>query len=111
VQDPLITDDQIDLTPTEEMAQAAQDAIEAKRTKAPNERGMGMVCMARARDIASRTQLTVEAVRGMVDFFSQCEAGKKDEWKPSGKRWQEYHALGGDHGMAWAKRKLAEMKA
>jgi len=108
---PDIADDEIDLTPTEEMADAAQQAIEAKRTKAPNERGMGVVCMARARDIASRTQLTVEAVRGMVDFFSQCEAGKKDEWKPSGKRWQEYHALGGDHGVVWAKQKLAELKA
>lgn len=102
-------DDSIDLRPTEEMAQNAQAALDAKRAKATNERGMGTVSAQRARDIADRTTLTVEAVKGMIDFFSKCEASNQEGWKDKGKRWQEWHAMGGDAGFAWAKEKLTEL--
>lgn len=99
----------VDLRPTEEMAQNALAALEAKRGKASNERGMGAVSAQRARDIADRTVLTAQAVKGMIDFFSKCEASNQEGWKDKGKRWQEWHAMGGDAGFAWAKEKLAEM--
>jgi len=99
----------IDLQPTEEMAQNALAALEAKRGKASNERGMGAVSAQRARDIADRTVLSVQAVKGMIDFFTKCEASNQEGWKDKGKRWQEWHAMGGDAGFTWAKEKLAEM--
>jgi phage gp29-like protein len=99
----------IDLMPTADMAEAANNALEAKRAMATNERGMGAVCMARARDIVGRTSLTVSAVKGMADFFQRCESANRSEWKQGGKKWQEWHSMGGDAGREWALSKLKEL--
>jgi len=100
----------LDLTPSEEMAQAAMKALDAKRNKGDKERGMGSAYVMRARDIADRVRMEPETVKAMALFFSQVEASNQEGWKENGKRWQEYHAFGGDAGKAWAMERIAKIK-
>ena len=112
--DPLTAarEDEIDLRPTAEMAANAQDALDIRRTKPTSERGMTAVGIARARDIANRTNLTPDTVRRMVSFFARHEVDKSGEtWPAKGKGWQAWHGWGGDAGYRWAKAKLKLIEA
>jgi phage gp29-like protein len=100
----------IDLMPSEEMAQAAMKALDAKRNKGDKERGMGSAYVMRARDIADRVRMDPETIKAMALFFQQVEASNQDGWKENGKRWQEYHAFGGDAGKAWTMERIAKLK-
>lgn len=102
--------DDLDLTPSEEMAQSAMKALDAKRNKGDKERGMGSAYVMRARDIVDRVRMEPETIKAMALFFSQVEASNQDGWKEKGKRWQEYHALGGDAGKAWVMERIAKLK-
>ena len=104
--------EEIDLKPTEEMARAAQNALDVRRTKPVSERGMTAVGIARARDIINRTNLTPDTVRRMVSFFARHEVDKKGAtWGEKGKGWQAWNGWGGDAGYAWAKAKLKLIEA
>jgi len=102
---------EIDLRPTEDMAKAAQDALEIRRIKPASQRGMTAVGIARARDISNRTQLTPDTVKRMVSFFARHEVDKQGEsWSEKGKGWQAWHGWGGDAGREWANAKLKQLE-
>lgn len=102
----------IDLRPTEEMARNAERALEVRRQKPESQRGMTAVGIARARDIANRTELSEDTIRRMVSFFARHEVDKKGStWDEQGKGWQAWQGWGGDAGRAWAERKLAQLDA
>ena len=101
----------IDLRPTDDMAKAAQDALEIRRQKPASERGMTSVGIARARDISNRSELSAETVKRMVSFFARHEIDKKGEtWDEKGKGWQAWHGWGGDAGREWANAKLKQIE-
>jgi len=100
----------IDLRPTDDMAKAAQDALEIRRTKPASERGMTAVGIARARDIANRSELSPDTVKRMVSFFARHEVDKQGEtWSDKGKGWQAWHGWGGDAGREWAISKAKQL--
>ena len=100
----------VDLTPTEEMADAARRALEARDEAPPSQRGMTSVGLARARDLLNRRTLSPETVRRMKAYFDRHEIDKRGEtWPSRGPGWQAWHGWGGDPGRAWATRKVAEL--
>ena len=102
----------VDLTPTEEMANAARRALEVRAEKPESQRGMEAVGIARARDLANRRTLSPETVREMVGWFARHEIDKEGEtWGDEGPGWQAWNGWGGDPGRAWAERKVAELMA
>lgn len=100
----------IDLRPTEQMAKNAQRALEVRRQKPASQRGMTAVGIARARDIANRTELSEDTVRRMASFFARHEVDKQGStWDEQGKGWQAWQGWGGDEGFAWAKRIVKQL--
>jgi phage gp29-like protein len=100
----------IDFRPTEQMAKNAQRALEVRRQKPSSQRGMTAVGIARARDIANRTELSEDTVRRMASFFARHEVDKQGStWDEQGKGWQAWHGWGGDEGFAWAKRIVKQL--
>jgi len=86
-----------DLTPTPEMAQAAQAALEARRIAPIGQRGMTAAGLQRARDIAAGVELTQTAKNKMKALFSTAESGEVGS-----KQWQTYQGWGGDAGKEWS---------
>jgi hypothetical protein len=102
--------DDVDLTPTQAMADAARRALEVRESKPPSERGMTDTGIARARDLQNRRTLSPETVREMRAWFARHEVDKSGEtWDQQGKGWQAWHGWGGDAGRAWAERKVKEL--
>ena len=100
----------IDFRPTEQMAKNAQRALEVRRQKPSSQRGMTAVGIARARDIANRTELSEDTVRRMASFFARHEVDKQGStWDEQGKGWQAWQGWGGDEGFAWAKRIVKQL--
>ena len=100
----------VDLRPTQQMAENAQRALEVRRQKPASQRGMTAVGIARARDIANRTELSEDTVRRMVSFFARHEVDKEGiTWDEQGKGWQAWNGWGGDEGYSWAKRIVEQL--
>jgi phage-related protein (TIGR01555 family) len=100
----------VDLTPTEEMADAARRALEARAEAPPSRRGMTSVGLARARDLLNGRALSPETVRRMKAYFDRHQSDKQGAtWGDRGPGWQAWHGWGGDAGRAWAERKVAEL--
>jgi HK97 family phage prohead protease len=104
--------EEIDLTPTDEMAE------EAKRGLAWREefnRGGTEVGVARARDISNKRELSPETIRRMVSYFARHEVDKEaegfsrgEEGYPSAGR-IAWALWGGDAGQSWANAKASQM--
>lgn len=95
----------VDLVPTEEMAEAAARGL-ALRKK--HNRGGTAVGVARARDIKNRTELSPETVKRMVAFFDRHEKNKAGGEDDAG--YIAWLLWGGDPGRAWANRKVKELE-
>jgi hypothetical protein len=96
----------IDLKPTESMANNARRGLELRRKFG---RGGTAVGVARARDLANRKELSPETVARMYSFFSRHEVDKKGkDWnnseRPSNGK-IAWLLWGGDSGYAWARSK------
>lgn len=101
---------EVDLQPTEEMAENAKRALDIRRQKPSSQRGMTAVGIARARDLINRVTLSPTTVRTMVAWFARHEVDKKGStWDEKGKGWQAWNGWGGDAGKAWAERKVSEL--
>ena len=101
----------VDLQPTQEMADNAKQALDVRRTKPASQRGMTAVGLARARDLINRVTLSPDTVRKMAAWFARHEVDKKGaSWEDKGKGWQAWHGWGGDEGKAWAERKVKELE-
>ena len=95
----------VDLRPTEAMAENARKALEVRRIKPMSERGMTSVGIARARDISNRVELSTDTISRMISFFARHEVDKQGStWDEQGKGWQAWNGWGGDEGYAWAKK-------
>ena len=95
----------VDLVPTEEMAEAAARGL-ALRKK--HNRGGTAVGVARARDIKNRTELSPETVKRMVAFFDRHEKNKAGGEDDAG--YIAWLLWGGDPGRSWANRKVKELE-
>jgi hypothetical protein len=96
----------LDLRPTESMANNARRGLELRRKFG---RGGTAVGVARARDLANRKELSPETVARMYSFFSRHEVDKKGkDWnnseRPSNGK-IAWLLWGGDSGYAWARSK------
>jgi hypothetical protein len=103
----------IDLQPTESMASNAERGL--KLRKEFNRGGTG-VGVARARDIANRTQLSPDTIGRMVSFFARHEVDKQGEGFTTGEDGYPSAGLiawllwGGDSGKRWADSKWESIK-
>jgi hypothetical protein len=101
----------LDLKPTESMANNAKRGLELRRKF---NRGGTAVGVARARDLSNRKELSPETVGRMYSFFSRHEVDKKGkDWnnseRPSNGK-IAWLLWGGDSGYAWSKSKWAAIQ-
>lgn len=100
--------EEIDLTPTESMANEAQKGLDWKKDGADGGTSVGL---ARARQLVNKQELSPSTVRRMHSFFSRHEVDKKGEGfhpgepgYPSNGR-VAWALWGGDPGQTWARAK------
>jgi phage gp29-like protein len=94
----------IDLTPTAEMASAAERGLDLRRKHG---RGGTEVGVARARDLSNRKTLSPSTVRRMHSYFARHEVDKQGEgWGEDSAGYIAWLLWGGDAGKSWAKRKV-----
>jgi hypothetical protein len=101
----------LDLRPTESMANNARRGLELRREFG---RGGTAVGVARARDLANRKDLSPETVGRMYSFFSRHEVDKKGKdfnnpERPSNGK-IAWLLWGGDSGYAWARSKWSAIQ-
>lgn len=103
----------IDLKPTESMANNARRGLEMRREHG---RGGTEVGVARARDLANRKNLSPETVGRMYSYFSRHEVDKKGKgWSPGSEGYPSNGRIawllwGGDSGFSWAKSKWSQIQ-
>ena len=102
----------IDFKPTESMAAEARRGLEWRKEF---NRGGTSVGVARARDVANRTNLSPSTVKRMHSFFSRHEVDKQgqgfspgEDGYPSAGR-IAWALWGGDPGQSWARKKAAQI--
>ena len=104
--------EEIDLTPTEAMAEEGQ---RFKDWRAAGEKGGTDVAVARATQLVNRQELSPETVRRMHSFFSRHEVDKEAEGFSPGEDGYPspgrvaWAAWGGDPGQSWARGKVASL--
>ena len=104
--------EEINLTPTEAMAEEAQRFLD---WRAEGEEGGTDVAVARARQLVNRQELSPETVRRMHGFFSRHEVDKQAEGFSPGEDGYPspgrvaWAAWGGDPGQSWARGKAASL--
>lgn len=91
-------------TPPADVARAAQQALDVRAEASPSNRGMTLVGLARARQLANRQPVSLETIQRMASYFARHEVDKQGStWSEKGKGWQAWQGWGGDAGRAWAK--------
>jgi len=103
----------LDLKPTEAMANAAKRGLDLRSEYG---RGGTSVGIARARDLSNRKNLSPDTVRRMFSFFSRHEVNKgKDGWEVGDDKYPSNGLIawllwGGDPGYTWAESKWNQIK-
>tara|TARA_Y100001972_G_scaffold57513_1_gene70655 strand:- start:250 stop:1494 length:1245 start_codon:yes stop_codon:yes gene_type:complete len=103
----------INLKPSDGMVTEARRGLEWRREF---NRGGTDVGVARARDIASGKNMSVDTVKRMFSFFSRHEVDKQAEgFRPGEKGYPSAGRIawalwGGDAGFSWAKKKRAQIE-
>ena len=105
---------QVNLKPTEEMAEEAQRGLDWRREF---NRGGTSIGVARANQLVNRENLSESTVNRMKSFFARHEVDKEaqgfrrgEDGYPSAGR-IAWALWGGDSGFAWSKRKVDEINA
>ena len=97
------------VVPPQAVRDAARRALEVREKKAPSQRGMTAVGLARARDLANGRPVSRETLRRMKAYFDRHEVDKQGStWNEQGKGWQAWMGWGGDPGRAWVNRMLRQ---
>ena len=100
----------IDFTPPQGVRDNAAKALSVRSEKAPSERGMTDIGIARARDLSNGRAMSPDTIRRMLSYFERHEVDKQGStWDEQGKGWQAWHGWGGDEGFAWSKRIVKAM--
>ena len=103
---------QIDLTPTKEMQEEGERALEWRREFG---RGGTEVGIARARQLKNRENLSPSTVKRMKSFFARHEVDKKAEgFRPGEKGYPSngriaWSMWGGDAGQTWSNNKVDQL--
>lgn len=104
--------DAVDLTPSDEMARNAEQAL---KWRDEFNRGGTAVGVARARDISNKKSLSPSTVRRMSSYFARHAVDSKatgfssgEDGFPSAGR-IAWDLWGGDAGKSWVERKLAQL--
>ena len=98
-------------TPPASVAENAQRALEVRASKPRSQRGMTLVGLARANQLANRRPLSADTIRRMVAYFDRHEVDKDGEtWNDKGKGWQAWYGWGGDEGRTWAQQMLRQIE-
>ena len=104
---------QVDLRPTEGMAEEGEKALEWRREFG---RGGTAVGIARARQLKNRDNLSPSTVKRMKSFFARHEVDKKAEGFRAGEKGYPSNGRiawamwGGDAGQSWSERKVTELE-
>lgn len=104
--------DQVDLTPSDEMARVAEQAL---KWRDEFNRGGTAVGVARARDISNKKTLSESTLRRMSSYFARHAVDSKatgfssgEDGFPSAGR-IAWDLWGGDPGRSWVERKLSQL--
>lgn len=98
-------------TPPANVAENAQRALDVRASKPQSQRGMTLVGLARANQLANRRPVSADTIRRMVAYFDRHEVDKDGEtWNEKGKGWQAWNGWGGDEGRTWAQRMLRQIE-
>lgn len=90
-------------TPPANVARNAQNALDERNKQPPSKRGMTLIGLARARQLANREPVSMETIQRMVAYFARHEIDKQGAtWDELGPGWQAWHGWGGDEGRNWA---------
>ena len=100
----------IDFTPPQAVRDNAAKALFIRSEKAPSERGMTDIGIARARDLSNGRAMSPDTIRRMLSYFQRHEVDKQGStWDEQGKGWQAWYGWGGDEGYAWVTRLVERM--
>jgi hypothetical protein len=95
--------------PPADVARNAQMALDVRESKPASARGMTLVGLARARQLANREPISLDTVQRMASYFARHEVDKQGStWADQGRGWQAWHGWGGDAGMDWVQSILKE---
>lgn len=95
-----------DYQPTAEMARAARQGLKMRMNSTPSQRGGTAVGLARARQFARRTPVSLDIVERTYSFLSRARTYYRPGTTTPGT--QAYLLWGGPAGLAWAKRILGK---
>jgi len=88
--------------------QAAKRALEMRQEATPSNRGMTIVGIARARDLANGRPVSLDTLRRMKAFFDRHRGSKPTKQPVQGSKWEQaWLGWGGNPGYAWAKSVLS----
>jgi hypothetical protein len=97
--------------PPADVARNAQMALDVRESKPASARGMTLVGLARARQLANREPVSLDTVQRMASYFARHEVDKQGStWNDQGRGWQAWHGWGGDAGKDWVQSILKEIK-
>lgn len=94
--------------PTEEMARAARRGLKMREESNPSSQGGTQVGLARARQFASRTPVSLDVVKRTYSFLSRARTYYKPGQNTPGT--QAYLMWGGPSGLDWAYSILKSIK-
>jgi len=98
--------------PSEEMAMAAQSALDSNRSLPVWNRvisGLGAAESSRARDISNRTAIDSAQIKRMAEFFAKHESERVSaSWTYDSKAGRRWLAYGGDAGHEWVQSQLSQ---
>lgn len=95
--------------PPADVARNAQMALDVRESKPASARGMTLVGLARARQLANREPVSIDTVQRMASYFARHEVDKQGStWADQGRGWQAWHGWGGDAGRDWVQSILKE---
>jgi hypothetical protein len=92
--------------PTAAMAQAARRGLKLRLESSPSARGGTAVGMARARQFANRSEVSLDIVKRTYSFLSRAATYYKPSENTPGT--QAYLLWGGPAGLTWAKNILGK---
>ena len=95
--------------PPADVARNAQMALDVRESKPASARGMTLVGLARARQLANRELVSLETIQRMASYFARHAVDKQGStWGDQGRGWQAWNGWGGDAGLDWVQSILKE---
>lgn len=95
-------------TPPAEVARAARQGLELRRSLSASKRCCTAVGLRRASQLANRQPVSLDTLKRMRSYFARHEVDKQGRgWGVDSKGYQAWLLWGGDPGRRWAKQQLS----